>query len=72
MLEDRTTKDDDTLKISIKSPEVSFISKKFEKFLPIKEISMVGAAKKINYSAARTGIKLLEDFLSNKSKIRKG
>lgn len=71
MLDDRTTNEDETLKISIKSPEASFISKKFEKSLTIKEISMIGSTKKINYSAARTGIKLLEDFLSNKNKIRK-
>ncbi|MXR13714.1 heat-inducible transcriptional repressor HrcA [Mycoplasma flocculare] len=71
MLDERTTNEDETLKISIKSPEASFISKKFEKSLTIKEISMIGSTKKINYSAARTGIKLLEDFLSNKNKIRK-
>ncbi|WP_337898156.1 heat-inducible transcriptional repressor HrcA [Mesomycoplasma ovipneumoniae] len=71
MLDEKTTTEDETLKISIESPETSFISKKLEKSFAIKEISMIGSTKKINYSAARTGIKLLEDFLSNKNNNRK-
>ncbi|MBG0730510.1 heat-inducible transcriptional repressor HrcA [Mycoplasma sp. 'Moose RK'] len=71
MLDEKTTSDDETLKISIESSETSFISKKFEKSLALNEISMIGSTKKINYSAARTGIKLLEDFLITRKEINK-
>lgn len=71
MLDEKTARDDGTLKISIQSPETSIISKKFQKSLAIKEISLVGSTKKINYSAARTGIRLLENFLATKNVVKK-
>lgn len=71
MLDEKTTRNDETLKISIQSQETSIISKKFQESLAIKEISMVGSTKKINYSAARTGIRLLEDFLTTKNAVKK-
>lgn len=56
----------ETLKINIESQETSFILKKFPQSSNLKELSIVGSTKKMNYSAILTGIKLLEDFLNNK------
>ncbi|WP_129622016.1 heat-inducible transcriptional repressor HrcA [Mesomycoplasma conjunctivae] len=68
ILDENSQSEDETLKISIESKEASFISKQFPKSSNIKEISFVGSTQKINYSAAWTGIKLLENFLSKKEK----
>ncbi|AHH45118.1 heat-inducible transcriptional repressor HrcA [Mesomycoplasma bovoculi] len=66
ILDETAESEDETIKISIPSEEASFISKQFPKSSSIKEISVVGATKKMNYSATWTGIKLLEDFLNKK------
>lgn len=68
ILDESTESEDETIKISIPSEETSFISKQFPQSSSIKEISLIGSTKKINYSATWTGLKLLEDFLSKKDK----
>lgn len=57
--------EDQNLKIIINSKEASFISKKIDanNKTSIREITVVGSTKRMDYSAALTGIKLIENFL---------
>ncbi|MBN3534931.1 heat-inducible transcriptional repressor HrcA [Mycoplasma procyoni] len=55
--------EEENLKIQIQSDQTAFISKKIEGSEGTKEISIIGSAKRMDYSLALAGLQILEKFL---------